>query len=126
MLGRFINFRKLVALDILLHGRLFIVVEFGLGTAFLFVLGFQQVVVGLGGLYLSLAVGLYLVFTGVNYVPLLAYAIVISKNNSAEEEAESEVQNKSEYNRQQFLVFVPVLVSLLAVKQELDRLEQVH
>ena len=126
MRSRFVDFRRLVALDILLHGRLFILVEFGLGTAFLFVLGFQQVVVAFGGSYVSLVVGFYLVFTGANYVPLLAYAIVISKNNSAEEEAESEVQNKSEYNRQQFLVFVPVLVSLLAVKQELDRLEQVH
>jgi membrane protein implicated in regulation of membrane protease activity len=122
--SRFIDVRKLVALDVLLHGRPFILAEFGFGTAFLFVLGFQQVVVGLGGFYVSLTVGLYLLFTGVNYLPLLVYAIIISRSNSAEDEAESELQDKSKYNKQQFLVFVPLLVFILGVKQELDRHRQ--
>ena len=121
-----IDIRKLVALDILLHGRPFILIEFGLGTALLFGLGFQQIVVGLAVSYVSLVVGFYLLFTGVNYLPLLVYAIIISKKNSAENEAESELQNKSKYNRQQFLVFVPLLIFLVGTKQELDRRKQAH
>jgi len=121
-----IDIRKLVALDILLHGRPFILIEFGLGTALLFGLGFQQIVVGLAVSYVSLVVGFYLLFTGVNYLPLLVYAIIISKKNSAENEAESELQNKSKYNRQQFLVFVPLLIFLVGIKQELDRWKQAH
>jgi len=121
-----IDIRKLVALDILLHGRPFILIEFGLGTALLFGLGFQQIVVGLAVSYVSLVVGFYLLFTGVNYLPLLVYAIIISKKNSAENEAESELQNKSKYNRQQFLVFVPLLIFLVGIKQELNRRKQVH
>ncbi len=115
-----INIRKLVALDILLHGRLFILIEFGLGTPFIFGLGFQQIIVGLSGFYASLVIGIYLLLTGVNYLPILLYAIIISKKNSAQNEAESELQNKSKYNRQQFFIFVPLLVLLLGVKQELN------
>ncbi len=116
-----INSRKLVALDTLLHGRPFILVEFGLGTSLLFGLGFQQIVVGLVGSYVSLVIGFYLLLTGVNYLPLFVHAIIISKKNSAQNEAESELQNKSKYNRQQFLLFIPLLVILVEVKQELDR-----
>lgn len=121
MENRFINIRKLVALDILLHGRPFILVEFGLGSAFLFGLGFQQIAVGLAGTYVSLVVGFYLALTGVDYLLFLVYAVIISRKNSAEDEAESELQNKSKYNRQQFLVFVPLLLLVIGVKQELDR-----
>ena len=121
MESHLIDIRKLVALDILLHGRPFILVEFGLGTPLLFGLGLQQIVAGLAGSYLSLIIGFYLLLTGVNYLPLLIYAIIISKKNSAQNEAESEVQNKSKYNSQQFLIFVPLLILLVGVKQKLDR-----
>ncbi|MDQ1281058.1 MAG: hypothetical protein QG670_2322 [Thermoproteota archaeon] len=56
-----------------------------------------------------------------NYLPLFIYAIIISKKNSGQNEAESELQNKSKYNRQQFLIFVPLLILLVVVKQELHR-----
>ena len=123
--NRFINIRKIVALDILLHGRPFILIEFGLGAPLIFGLGFQQVVVGLAGSYVSLVIGFYLLLSGVNYLPLLVYAIIVSKKNSAQNEAESELQNKSKYNRQQFLLVIPLLVLLIGVKQELDRRKEV-
>ena len=119
--SRFVNIRKLVALDILLHGRPFILVEFSLGSALLFGLGFQQIAVGLAGTYVSLVVGFYLALTGVDYLLFLVYAVIISRKNSAEDEAESELQNKSKYNRQQFLVFVPLLLLVIGLKQEFDR-----
>lgn len=120
-----INIRKLVALDMLLHGRPFILVESGLGTLLLLGLGFQQIAAGLAGSYASLLIGFYLVLTGVNYLLLLIYAVIIAKQNSARDEAESELQSKSKYNRQQFLLLVPLLVFLVGVKQELDGLREV-
>jgi hypothetical protein len=121
--NRLINIRKLVALDILLHGRPFILIEYGLGILLGFGLGLasQQIATGLAGSYVSLVLGFYLALIGVNYLPLLVYAVIISRKNSAQNEAESELQNKSKYNRQQFLIFVPLLVLLVVVKQELDR-----
>ena len=122
MASRLIDIRKLVALDIILHGRPFILTEFGLGTLLAIVLGLQLIYSGSSsGDAASLAVGAYLVLIGVNYVPLLIYAIIISKKNSAENEAESEIQQKSNYNKQQFLILIPLLVFLITVVQELKR-----
>lgn len=119
--SRFVNIRKLVALDILLHGRPFILVEFSLGTALPLALGVQQILDGLSGFFLSLVVGFYLALTGVDYLLLLVYAVIISRKDSAEDEAESELQNKSKYNRQQFILLVPLLVLFIGLKQEFDR-----
>jgi hypothetical protein len=119
--NRLINIRKLVALDILLHGRPFILIEFSLGILLGLGLASWQIATGLAGSYVSLVLGFYLALIGVNYLPLLVYAVIISKKNSAQNEAESELQNMSKYNRQQFLIFVPLLVLLVVVKQELNR-----
>lgn len=118
--GRLINVRMFVALDMLLHGKLFILSEFGLTMMLLFGLGFQQIVSALfGGFTAGLAPGLYLVLTGINFMVLLIYAIIISKKNSAESEARTELQHKSKYIHQQFLLLIPLVVFLIAVWQEL-------
>jgi hypothetical protein len=55
-----------------------------------------------------------------NYAPLLLCAVIISKKNSAEREGEAELERKSKYNRQQFLVFVPMLVFWIVVDRNLQ------
>jgi hypothetical protein len=69
--GRLINVRRLVALDITLHGPRFITVEFGLGTPVILAIGIALILAG------PLTLGVYLLLTGVNYVPLLVYTVVI-------------------------------------------------
>jgi hypothetical protein len=71
--GKVINVRKLVALDIVLHGPKFILTEFGVGTPTILAVGLWLVFTN------AFLLGLYLFFTGINYVPLLIYAIVIAR-----------------------------------------------
>jgi hypothetical protein len=69
--------------------------------------------------------GLYLILTGFNYVPLLVYAASIVRAGSAKREVADELSRDRHYVRkystQQFLVFVPLAVVLLAAAQELAR-----
>jgi hypothetical protein len=67
-----INVRNLVALDITLHGQRFILVEFGLGTPAIIIVGLLLISASSVPL-----LGLYLLLTGINYLPLLAYATVL-------------------------------------------------
>lgn len=121
--GRLIEVRKLVALDITLHGSLFIMMEFGLSTPIIVVFG----------LWLMLAssvfiLGLYVFLTGLNYLPLLIYAVVIVRGGTAKNEVEYGLTHYEHYNRKysihQFLIFVPLFVLLLAIIQELKRPKQ--
>jgi hypothetical protein len=122
MANRFINIRKFVALEILLHGRLFILIELGIAAPLLLAFGLLLITSGLsGGSVINLIPSFYLVFTGVNYICLLFYAIIISAKNSAKNESESEFQHKSKYNFQQFLILIPLIIFLIAVWQELKR-----
>jgi hypothetical protein len=61
--GRVIIVRKLVALDITLHGPRFIMIEFGVGTPAILAVGGFLAATG------QLVLGLYLLFTGINYAP---------------------------------------------------------
>ena len=119
MEGRIINVRRLVALDINLHGYRFILVEFGIGTPAIFAIG---VLAMEGGNPFFL--GTYLILTGVNYIPLLAYAIVIARRRSAQTEVAAELTRDKHYVRkysiQQLLIFVPFAVLLLAGWQALS------
>lgn len=121
--GRLIEVRKLVALDITLHGSLFIMIEFGVSTSIIVAFG----------LWLMFAtnvfiLGLYVFLTGLNYLPLLIYAVVIVRAGTAKNEVEYGLTHCEHYNRkysiQQFLIFVPLLVLLLATIQELSRPKQ--
>ena len=115
MEGRIINVRKLVALDITLHGPRFILIEFGVGT---------PAILAVGG-YLAatsqLVLGVYLLLTGINYVPLLGYALLLARRGTAAEEvADGLSQDKHyvrKYSTQQILIFVPLAVVLLAIFQ---------
>jgi len=114
--GRLINIRKLVALDILLHGPRFILLEYGLGTPFLIIFGAWLTMSSLSIL------GLYLVFVGIDYVPLLLYAIVIIRERSASSEVDPGLAHDRRYVRkyslQQFILLIPLVVPFVALVQE--------
>jgi hypothetical protein len=109
------NVRRLVALDIYLHGPRFIMLEFGIGTPTILVVGAALTATGVWPL------GLYLFLTGVNYVPLLAYATILARLGSAKPEViEFLSENRHlvrKYSIQQFLLFLPLVVALLAIWQ---------
>jgi len=112
--------RKLVALDIVLHGPRFIMIEFGVGTPAILAVGLWL----MSG-SLAYALGLYLFLTGLNYVPLLIYAVLIVRGGSARKETEYGLSHDRHYVRkystQQLLLFVPLAVMALAIAQELKQ-----
>jgi hypothetical protein len=112
--------RKLVALDIVLHGPRFIMIEFGVGTPVILAFGLWLMSGSLGYL-----LGVYLLLTGLNYVPLLIYAVLVVSGNSARRETEYGLAHDRHYVRrystQQLLLFVPLAVLILAIVQELKR-----
>jgi hypothetical protein len=110
------NVRKLVALDIYLHGYTFILLEFALGVAFAFILGAYTLFTGI-----SLLLGTYIIMLGINYLPLLAYSIDIKMKNSAEKEGKPVMKMVKNYSIQQFLLFVPLIVPLLAITQSIRK-----
>jgi hypothetical protein len=126
----FINIRKLAALDLVFHGPRFILAEFAIGV--LFCVGF-----GIFNLFaffrdsghpstFALLLGLVLLWVGLNYVPLLLYAISIVRRKSAEQEVAFELEHKETYARKYtlqslWLLLLPLAVPLLALVQELQK-----
>jgi len=117
--GRVINVRKLVALDITLHGPRFITIEFGVGTPAILAVGGFLAATG------QPILGVYLLLTGINYFPLLVYAVLIARAGTARDEVAGGLSQDKHYVRkystQQLLIFVPFAVILLAAAQELRR-----
>ena len=122
-----INIRKLVALDIIFHGSKFILAEFAFGVFASAALGFVILYLGLAVMHVSdprqcLIVGCYILSLGINYVPLLLYAIQIARQGSAQEEVAFELTQKARYGRkytaQSLLVLLPLVVPVLAIAQE--------
>ena len=125
-MAQLIDLRKLVAVDMVLHGRLFILTEFAVGV----LLG-----LGLGGFFLWTSLSsspsilqVFLVFLGLwscgiaaNYTPLLFYAISIANSGTVKAEGKPELLHVRRYNIQQFIVFVPFLVAIAAIAQERSR-----
>jgi len=118
--GRLINIRKLVAWDITLHGPRFILVEFGIGTPAMILFGLWLMIADL-----AFALGLYVFLVGVNYAPLLLYAIVIVKRGSAESEISHDLARSKQYIRkygsQQILILLPPAIILVALVQEMKK-----
>jgi len=111
------NPRKLAAIDILFLGSNFIIIEFALGVLSSAALG--TFVLFRGHSFIQLALGLYLISLGINYVPMLIYAVTISKGDSARAEMGNELDDKSramaKYRRQSILLLVPLLVPIIAL-----------
>jgi hypothetical protein len=127
--GRFINIRKLAALDITFHGPRLILAEFGLTAVGLLAFGVYLLRLGLSQdlsrATSSVLFGAYVLLLGLNYVPLLIYAVKIVRGRSAELEVGYELGHREEYVRkhglQSLLLFVPLAVLGLAIWQGLRR-----
>ena len=119
-----INLRKLVALDMVLHGKSFIIAEFAFGVLLPLILGlfsFRGTLFEPFPTTVQTALGLWLLGIGVNYVPLFIYAVLIARGGTVEQEGRPEMLHVKRYSLQQFIIFVPFLVAVLALVQELRR-----
>jgi len=112
--------RKLVAIDLVFLGAKVIIVEFAIGILFSAALGVFVLLRGHGSL-VQVVLGLYLISIGINYVPMLIYAIAITKANSARAELGSELDNKgaamAKYRRQSLWLLVPLSVPVIVITQ---------
>jgi hypothetical protein len=124
---RLISVRKLAALDIVSHGLMRILVEFAVGLLLAGSLGLLFLSRGLApGPSHSLVIifwGFVLFGIGLNYLPLLIYAITISRLRSAQEEVASELADPDAYRRMYTLqsaifILVPFALFILAIVQE--------
>ena len=115
-----INPRKLAAIDIVFLGSKFIIAEFAGGVLLGVALG--TIILFRGASFRQLALGLYLISLGINYVPMLIYAIAITRSESARAEMGDELSDKrramAKYRRQSILLLVPLLVPIVALGQE--------
>jgi hypothetical protein len=124
--ARFIDVRKLAALDIVFHGPKFILIEFALGVFGCAALGLFSTYYGLfhgpDHSLSAIILGCYLLGVALNYVPLLLYAMSIVRQKSAHQEVAYELAYKDEYagkyTLQSALLLVPLAMLLLAVYQE--------
>ena len=114
------NPRKLAAIDIVFLGSKLIVGEFAGGVLLCSALG--TFVLLRGHSFWQAMLGLYLISLGINYVPMLVYAIVISRKQSARVEMSDELKDKrramAKYRRQSILLLVPLLVPIRAIAQQ--------
>jgi hypothetical protein len=114
------NPRKLAAIDIVFLGSKFIIGEFAAGALLSAALG--VFVLFRSHSFMQVALGLYLISLGVNYVPMLAYAVAITREHSARAELADELKDErgamAKYRRQSVLLLVPLLVPILALVQQ--------
>lgn len=112
-----INIRKLVAVDMALHGSIFIVSEFIIATSAGIALGIFLISRN------NTLVGWYLISTGTNYIPLLIYALIIARNRSTKQETKYELDHMrtegKRYGLGQFIILIPFLLLFLAPYQEM-------
>jgi hypothetical protein len=115
-----IDIRKLAALDIAFHVPKFILAEFSLGVFLFAAWGVFTLIEGIFRRHSTWEViwAGYLLALGINYVPLLRYAIDIARQGSAKEEAADEMARKAKYALQSLFLLIPLVVPALAIAQE--------
>ena len=110
-----LDLRGLVELDLALHGRRFILLEFGITAPAMLA----------GGLLLAFRsywpLGAYIFLIGLNYVPLLIYALGLTSKH--EEAANTKAgrtflrERARSFGALQFIILVPLSIPLLALRQ---------
>jgi hypothetical protein len=114
------NARKLAAIDLIFLGPKVVITEFSAGVFLSAVLGIFVLVRGHHSLA-QIVLGLYLISLGINYVPMLHYAIRIRRAEGARAELGNELDDKrvamAKYRRQSLWLLVPMIVPLLALAQ---------
>jgi hypothetical protein len=115
-----LNARKLVAIDLVFLGSKAIITEFSAGVFLSTALG-VFVLVREHGSAAQIVLGLYLISLGVNYIPMLIYAIAITRARSARAELGGELDNKpvtmAKYRRQSLWLLVPLVVPFTVFSQ---------
>ncbi len=111
--GRLFNVRRLVALDMGLHGRRFILTEYSLGVPVPMIIGVSLVFQGF------LIFGAYIFTLGINYMPFLVYAVALRKTYGDAVDMQDPGTRKlnRKYSVQQFLIFIPFFPLALALVQ---------
>ncbi|HEX2645678.1 MAG TPA: hypothetical protein VHO95_00455 [Candidatus Dormibacteraeota bacterium] len=113
-----LNARKLVALDMVFHGRRFIVGEFGAGVLLCGGLGAFSLTSGMR------ALGVALLSIALNYVPLLIHALDLARDGSASEEVAAELADTRAvrgYAWRQLWILVPLAVVIQDLAQRSAR-----
>lgn len=122
-----LNVRKLAAIDLEFLGARFILAEFGIGAAGSTALGALTIRAGLYRFHSPWLIifGAYLIFLGMNYVPLLLHAISMVRDGSGHEEIAEDLANKQaamrKYRRQSLFLLLPLIVPIVAIVQEVKR-----
>jgi hypothetical protein len=115
--------RKLVAIDIVFLGSKFMLAAFAGGVLLCVALG--TFALARGQSFGQFALGLYLISLGINYVPMLIYAVLITRAESARTEVGDELNDKrramARYRRKSLLLLVPLLVPIVALSQKRRR-----
>jgi hypothetical protein len=118
-----IDIRKLAAVEIVFLGSRFILAEFSIGMLGSLALGAFTLLRSHS--LRGVAFGSYLLFIGVNYVPLLLHAISLVRHNNARNEIADELTEKRgmfrKYRQQSLLLLVPMVVPSLALVQWFHR-----
>jgi len=114
-----INPRKLAAIDIIFLGPKFIIIEFAGGVLLCSALGIF--ILFRSHSSAQLALGLYLISLAINYVPMLIYAVAITRGDTAWKELGNELDDQgramAKYRRQSMMLLVPLLVPIIALGQ---------
>ena len=124
-----INIRKLAAVDLAWLGAKVIVAEYSLGVSVPFLLGLvllRRALSSANPLSWIILVGIWLVTIAINFVPLLTYAVLISRAGTAKTEGQSEIVHAKRYGVQQAITLVPLLVVGLALWQEYRGRKQIE
>jgi hypothetical protein len=122
-----ISIRKLAALDLVFHGRRFMLIEFGGAVALtgaLAALSLRSAVTGPGHpVVWEFVLGALLAGIGANYLALLISAISLIRTETAHQEVAAELEHAQQaqyrYGTQQILLAVPFAVAAIAVAQAL-------
>ena len=119
-----LNPRKLAAIDLAFLGPKVIIIEFTLGILFSAALGVFVLLRGHRS-PAQIALGLYLISLGLNYIPMLIYAIGINKAKSARTELGNELDNRraamKKYRRQSLWLLMPLIIPVIALTQTRKR-----
>ena len=110
--------RKLAAIDIAFLGSKLIIAEFAGSVLLCPALG-AFVLLRSQSLW-QLALGWYIVSLGINYLPMLFYAIAIARHDSARAELGDELNDKhamTKYRRQSLCLLIPLFVPAAALAQ---------
>jgi hypothetical protein len=112
------NPRKLAAIDVAFLGARLIIAEYAIGVVLSVALGILTLTRGRS--HWQLALGLYLILIGINYVPMLMYGVAIARRGNARAEPGDELFDKrramAKYRRQSLFLLLPLAVLITALR----------